>query len=222
MSARAEIFADIRRALGVTGREAPRRQTVEARLAHTPKGIVPARGAGGDGRQAVFRAEAERVLASVVELSNPAEIPTRIAAYLADRNLPLILRMGDDPFLAALPWQSTALAISQGPSDGSDPICLSHAFGAIAESGTLVLLSGPANPTTLNFLPETHVVVVKAADIVGNYEEIWQRLRAAFGKGAMPRTVNFITGPSRSADIGQTMQLGAHGPRELHIIVVEG
>jgi L-lactate dehydrogenase complex protein LldG len=64
------------------------------------------------------------------------------------------------------------------------------------------------------------VVVVNAADIVGDYEAVWERLRQRFGRGAMPRTVNFITGPSRSGDIEQTLLLGAHGPRRLHIVVV--
>jgi L-lactate dehydrogenase complex protein LldG len=217
MSARAEIFADIRRALGVTGAEAPRRRCVEDRLANAPKGIIPARGQLDP--VALFRAEAERVFASIAEVASAAEVPSEVAVYLRDRNLPAKFRMGDDPFLIALPWQATNLEISQGSSDGGDGVGLSHAFGAAAESGSLVLVSGKANPTTLNLLPETHIVVVAAGDIVGDYEEIWRRLRAAYGKGAMPRSVNFITGPSRSADIGQTMQLGAHGPRDLHIII---
>ena len=84
----------------------------------------------------------------------------------------------------------------------------------------MALVSGPDNPTTLNFLPETHIVVVEAEKILGDYETFWQDLRAAYGAGAMPRTVNFITGPSRSADIEQTLLLGAHGPRALHILIV--
>ena len=83
-----------------------------------------------------------------------------------------------------------------------------------------MLLSGPDNPTTLNFLPDTHIVVVDADDIAGDYETVWQRIRALYGTGKLPRTVNMITGPSRSADIEQTLILGAHGPRALHILVV--
>ncbi|MGC1557227.1 MAG: lactate utilization protein, partial [Methylovirgula sp.] len=119
-----------------------------------------------------------------------------------------------------LPWGE--LEIHQDSANGTGRVGLSRAFGAVAESGTLVLVSGDANPTRLNFLPETQIVLVLAAAIVGTYEEIWRKLRTVYGKGGMPRSVNFITGPSRSADIGQTMQLGAHGPRDLHIIVVRG
>ena len=56
---------------------------------------------------------------------------------------------------------------------------------------------------------------------LGPYEDAWDRLRAAEGEGRLPRTVNFITGPSRTGDIEQTIQMGAHGPRRLHVILVE-
>ena len=96
---------------------------------------------------------------------------------------------------------------------------MSHAFGAIAETGTLMLTSGTDNPTTLNFLPENHIVIVDAADIKGDLEALMSELRKTYGKGEMPRTVNLVTGPSRSGDIEQKIILGAHGPRALHVIV---
>ena len=101
-----------------------------------------------------------------------------------------------------------------------DAIGVSHALAGVAESGTLVLASGADNPTTLNFLPETHVVVLAAEDVVGDYETVFAMLRKRYGKAALPRTVNMITGPSRSGDIEQTILLGAHGPRRLHIVII--
>jgi len=89
-----------------------------------------------------------------------------------------------------------------------------------AETGTLVMASGPDNPTTLNFLPDTHIVVVDAKDIAGDYETVWARVREKFGIEALPRAINLITGPSRSADIAQILILGAHGPRRLHVLIV--
>jgi L-lactate dehydrogenase complex protein LldG len=216
---RAKIFGDIRRALGVTGNEDARRRAVAARLAAAPEGVIPARGRSAD-PVSLFRAEAERVFATVEHAATPAEIPARIADFLRTKNLPPRLRKGDDAYLAALPWTATTLTVEAGPAQADDHVSLSHAFAGIAETGTLALLSGPDNPTTLNFLPETHVVIVEAAKIVGDYETFWEMLRVAYGEGAMPRTVNFITGPSRSADIEQTLLLGAHGPRALHIIIV--
>ena len=220
-SARDDILANIRRSLGVSGAEAPRRANVATRLEHAPPGLIPARGQlAPAARVAMFKEQAERAQASVTEVATPNEVPAEIARFLRDRNLPATIRIGADARLRAMPWGQTALDVSTGRSDGGDPNAVSHAFGGVAESGTLAMLSGPDNPTTLNFLPDNHIVVVSAADIAGDYETVWQRLRERVGKGTMPRTVNLITGPSRSADIEQTLLLGAHGPRTLHIIVV--
>jgi L-lactate dehydrogenase complex protein LldG len=220
-SARDDILANIRRSLGVSGAEAPRRADVSTRLENAPAGIIPARGQLSPvARVALFREQAERAQASVAEVARPEDVPAEVARFLRDRNLPATIRIGADARLATMAWGETALEVTSGRSDGADPNAVSHAFGAAAESGTLAMISGPDNPTTLNFLPDNHIVVVSAADIAGDYETVWRRLREQVGKGTMPRTVNLITGPSRSADIEQTLLLGAHGPRSLHIIVV--
>jgi len=221
MSARDDIFAGIRRSLGVKGDETIRRQIVQDRLERAPRGVVPARGqVSGDERVALFKTMAEASLATVTEVNSAAEVPQSIALFLRDHNLPATLRMGDDPRLKAMPWDATTLEIAHGPSEGRDLNAVSHAFGGVAETGTLAMVSGPENPSTLNFLPDNHIIVVSAKDIAGDYESVWNRVRFSFGKGGMPRTVNFITGPSRSGDIEQTLLLGAHGPRRLHVVVV--
>jgi L-lactate dehydrogenase complex protein LldG len=131
--------------------------------------------------------------------------------------------MGNDPRLFDLPWsQEGALEVRHGPSDGNDEVGVSHAFGGVAETGTVVMVSGADNPTTINFLPEHHIVVIDATSIQGDLETAIAGIRARFGKGEMPRTVNLISGPSRSGDIEQKLILGAHGPRALHLIVVGG
>jgi L-lactate dehydrogenase complex protein LldG len=222
MSARDLIFASIRRSLGVNGHEAPRRKAVTDRLAQHPAGVVPARGQlAAKERLALFRAMVEAAAGSVETIADAGDVPAAIAAFLRAHNLPMAVRRGADPRLSALPWErARTLDVAVGPSDGKDLAAVSHAFGAVAESGTLMLVSGPDNPTTLNFLPDTHMVVVDAKDVAGDYESLWRRLREKFGDGLMPRTVNLITGPSRSADIEQTLILGAHGPRRLHVMVV--
>ena len=221
-STREDIFANLRRSLKVTGDEAPRRATVAARLSAAPRGVVPARGQlDRPGQIALFQKMAEAVQATVSIVDTPADVPGEAARYLRDSNLPATLRRGTDERLAALPWNTTALDVEVGPSKGGDLNGISHAFGAVAESGTLVMVSGPENPSTLNLLPDNHIVVLDAADLAGDYESVLDRVRDRYGKGVMPRTVNFITGPSRSADIAQTMLLGAHGPRGLHIILVQ-
>lgn len=219
--ARDDILAGIRRSLGVSATDTARRQIVEARIASAARGVLPRRGEGDVAtRAATFQAQAESVAASVARIAMDADIPAEIARFLREHNLPATLRMGEDARLAALPWDATAISMSKGPSSGDDLNAVSHAEAGVAETGTLVLVSGPHNPTTLNFLPDNHIVVLRADAIAANYESVWTELRQHFGKGLMPRTVNLITGPSRSADIEQKMLLGAHGPRRLHIVIV--
>jgi L-lactate dehydrogenase complex protein LldG len=222
MTARDDIFSNIRRSLGVRGTEATRKAIVEDRLRRTPVGIIPARGQlDRQKRVALFKAQAEMVQASVATVVSAAAVPNEIARYLRDNNLPATVRMGTEPRFAGLPWQDTALGVAIGASIGNDPTAVSHALAGVAETGSLVMVSGADNPTTLNFLPDNHIVVIQATDIEGDYETIWSRLRATYGKGNLPRTVNLITGPSRSADIEQTIFLGAHGPRRLHIVIID-
>ena len=183
---------------------------------------MPARGHLPDGeRVELFVRKVGEAFATVVRLDSHDGIPAAVANYLRERNLPQAIRRGDDPRLAGLPWEREAqLAVTVGPSAGQDLAGLSHADAGVAETGTVVLTSGPDNPTTLNFLPDHHVVVVEASTVAGDYETVWADLRRRFGAGLMPRTVNLVTGPSRSADIEETLLLGAHGPRSLHILVV--
>jgi L-lactate dehydrogenase complex protein LldG len=85
----------------------------------------------------------------------------------------------------------------------------------------LFLTSGEENPTTLNFLPDTHIMVISKQDILGSYEDAWNALRKVYGARTLPRAVNLVSGPSRTADIEQIIVMGAHGPRRLHVIIVE-
>ena len=94
---------------------------------------------------------------------------------------------------------------------------ITGAFCAIAETGTLMMTSGPRTPAAVSLLPETHIAVVSRARIVRGMEDAWALLRAEFEH--MPRAVNFISGPSRTADIEQTVTLGAHGPYRVHLIL---
>ncbi len=221
MNSREALFASIRRSLGVHGDEAPRLFEVETRLKDAPPGVIPKRGQGDVGtRVATFKAEAERAQASLAEIADWADAPAEIARFLRENNCPATLRMGADSRLSAMPWGETTLEILHGASDGRDVNAVSAAFAGIAETGTLALVSGVDNPTTLNFLPDNHIVVVPRDAILADYESVFAKLRGAYGKGSAPRTLNFVTGPSRSADIEQTLLLGAHGPRRLHIVVV--
>ncbi len=222
MSARDAILNRIRGSLGTPASDDARRRAVAERLREATPGLIPARGQlPPPERAALFCVMAERLFASVARLEAADDVPAAVAAYLRANNLPAALRMGDDPRLSAMPWSNQdALELKRGASDGHDLAGISHALAGVAETGTVVLVSGRDNPTTVNFLPEHHIVVVDAATIEGDLESVLARIREQFGKGKMPRTVNLISGPSRSGDIEQKLVLGAHGPRALHLLLV--
>ena len=225
---RETILGNIRKSLNRGPLSAEQAAGLERRLKAAKPNLVPARGAvEGAERVALFIAEAEKVDTSVSRVADGAEVPAAVAAYLAAHNLPMVLRAAPDPALADIPWsQQSAPTVRQGRPEDGDEVGVTGALAGIAETGTLMLASGPHSPTTLNFLPDTHIAVLDARAIDGTYEEAWSRLRAACTEGAggtfMPRTVNFITGPSRTADIEQTLLLGAHGPRRLLIVIIDG
>jgi L-lactate dehydrogenase complex protein LldG len=127
--------------------------------------------------------------------------------------------MAPHPALDAIPWQARPLLqVRRGRAEPGDAVSLTPCLAAVAETGTLMLVSGAETPTTLNFLPDTHIAVVHAGQVVASYEDGWDLVR---GLGAMPRTINLVTGPSRTGDIEQRIQLGAHGPRRLHVVLVD-
>ena len=220
-TAREQVLTTIRRGLKRGPLEETRRAELEARLAQPPRQLMPARAQGSPSeRVASFIKMAEYALATLDRVADERAIPAAVAVFLARENLPTRVVMAPDAALAGLPWESQPLLkIERRAAQDGDKVSITPAFAGIAETGTLLLCSGSDRPTTLNFLPDTHIVLLPVQRIVGSYEEGWDLLRAT--GDAMPRTVNYITGPSRSGDIEQTMQLGAHGPLRLHIVIVD-
>lgn len=218
---RAAILDRIRRTLESAGSESERIFAVRERLESHPSGVIPNGPRTRVQIVKLFCKKAKAAGASVSQVTRGQEA-VAISKWLRNQDLPQQIRMGESRRLKRIKWPARgAMEISVGPSDGSDLVGLSHALGGIAESGTLVLASGADNPTTINFLPENHIVVVDAKDIANDHESIWARVRRTYGAKGMPRTINMITGPSRSADIEQTLIMGAHGPVRLHVLVVK-
>ena len=222
MSGRAAILTAIRRGLRRGELPPDIAYALRERLRAHPRHLVPARSRLPHAEQvALFAANLEREYGTFIRVSDLAAVPEAVADYLAAQNLPSVLVMAPHPELRAIDWSSRPiLAVREGRAEPGDAVSLSHGFAGIAETGTLMLPSGPERPNTLNLLAETEIVVLRASRIVGAYEEAWDRLRAEMG-GTMPRTVMLVTGPSRSADIEQALELGAHGPRRLHVILVD-
>lgn len=215
---RAAMLTRIQSALGRGAPTDEQRRRVLQRCAAPSANLIPARGREND-RIAQFVDEAERVNATTERLAGWGAVPAAIAGRLVAAGLPPRLRVADDARLAALAWPAD-LQLATGAAVDGDRASVVIAFSGIAETGTVMLLSSPVSPATLNFLPEMHIVILPEATIVGAYEDAWITLRAALGAGVMPRVVNWITGPSRTADIEQTLLLGAHGPRLLHILLL--
>jgi len=218
---RATILNGIRRALHRGELSGAQRQLVETRLAEPPRGPAVARAdLPQPERVALFCQWAEANNATVARVI-AADVPGEVSGYLARNNLPAEAAMAPSADLDGFDWSSQKmLSLRRGRGEGSDHVSITGAFAGIAETGTLVTASGPEHPVTLNLLPDTHIVVLREGDIVGGYEDVWARLRARYGKDRMPRTVNTITGPSRTGDIEQTIVLGAHGPFRMHVLVL--
>ncbi len=223
MSTGAEIFARVRAGLGRGSLPAEAAARLEARIAAHSPNLIPARSRLPEPeRLALFERMAEEVGTTFAHVTSYDGVPAALLGYLREHALPERLRLSPDPSLDRIPWNTEpALQIARGRAEPADLVGVTPCFAAIAETGTLVLVSSAERPATLNFMPDTHVVVLAASDVVGAAEDAFAKLRAARpGAAFMPRTVNFVTGPSRTADIELTIVRGAHGPRHVHVIVV--
>lgn len=223
MSSREAILGALRTRLKRDADDGSGVQAVAERLSAHRQNLIPQRGQlDRAGRIDLFEDYAAGADTTVARVAAADDVPSAVADFLKRHNLPANLVRAPDADLDAIPWDNQpTLTLEARKAEEPDAVSVTAAFGAVAETGTLVLISGEDNPTTLNFLPENHIVVLWADRISGDYEAQWSALRARYGDGALPRTVNLVTGPSRSADIEQTIQLGAHGPRRLHILIVD-
>jgi L-lactate dehydrogenase complex protein LldG len=203
---RERVLAEIRNSLARTGA--------------SPGPIVPLPGSGprpafdGDAVER-FVAKMLEKSATLVRIGSLAEVGPEVARFVASVNG--VPRLCVSKALAAIAWPP-GFNIEHRAAVREDETSVTPCFAAVAESGGIVTLSGPDTPSSLNFVPDNHIVVVHTAQVVPHFEDAWALWRAS-GR-PMPRTVNVISGPSRTADIEQTIQLGAHGPRRLHILLV--
>lgn len=213
MTSRDNILARIRAAQGRSGApdDAGHEAVREYIRAH-PQGPRPASDGGLVTR---FRERVLSLASTWNESGAISEIPAAVAAYLRENDLPLRAVCWTE--FIDLDWAGNGLEVEARNARGDDLVGITGAFCAIAETGTLMMTSGPRTPAAVSLLPETHIAVVSRARIVRGMEDAWELLRAEFEH--MPRAVSFISGPSRTADIEQTVTLGAHGPYRVHIIL---
>ncbi|HTN93194.1 MAG TPA: lactate utilization protein C [Gallionella sp.] len=211
MNARDKILGRIREGRSRMQTDIPM-ENVARHLAWHPRGPFPP---PHNDLAACFKERAIKLSSDVLETNDRTEVPELLARYLGERELPM--RGVCWPSLAGLPWSAAGLDMQIRPATDQDLVGATGAFCAIAETGTLMLLSGEQTPATTSLLPETHVAVVDPRRIVATMEDAWDLMRKESNQP--PRAVNFISGPSRTADIEQTVTLGAHGPYRVLLIL---
>ena len=213
MRSRDAVLARIRRGLGRPSAAAADRATVEARIAAHARGPLPVFSTDLAAR---FREKATRLASIVDGPMPPTAVPAAIARYLSEQKLSR--RAVCWPGLENMNWAAAGIEVEARPARADDLIGITGVFSGLAETGTLMLLSGPRTPPTVSLLPETHIALLPVARIVAHMEDAWNLLRKEHG--VMPRAVNFVSGPSRTADIEQTVTLGAHGPYRVLIVLL--
>ena len=209
MNAREKILGRIRDARAAKGALA---DTPDSHLTRHPRGPMPP---PPEDLVACFKARAIKLSSDVLETHDRKSVPGLLANYLREKSLPSSGVCW--PSLVGLPWLAAGLEMQSRPAKNEDLVGITGAFCAIAETGTLMLLGGAETPATTSLLPETHVAIVDPSRIVATMEDAWGLMREAVGQP--PRAVNFISGPSRTADIEQTVTLGAHGPYRVLLII---
>lgn len=212
MSAREAILARVRARLRAGGGD-ERRAAVEAHIASHARNPQPQPALEV---VAAFRERALKLASTCDRVPSMADAPAAVARYLAEHAL--APRAVCWPALGGLDWAAHGLEVEARVARGEDAAGITGAFCGIAETGTLVLLSGPGTPGSVSLLPETHIAIVDAARIVAAMEDVWTLVRSEHR--GLPRAVSFVSGPSRTADIEQTVTLGAHGPSRVHVVLV--
>jgi L-lactate dehydrogenase complex protein LldG len=233
------VLGRVRQALGRTGADPAAMADAQAYLDAHARGPAPAFDAD---RILRFIRRAGDMESTVARVSRRDEIPAAVAAYLdtlelapslvaplsSEPSSQLISQLSSQrwhrgvcwPEFADLDWAQAGLTVEVRPTVGDDRLGITGVFCAIAETGTLVVLSGADTPTATTLLPDTHVAIVSANRIVDTMEDAFALVRKE--RGSVPRAINMISGPSRTGDIEQTIVLGAHGPFRVHILVVGG
>lgn len=220
MSARDAVLAKVAAALGreassVTTTLADQPPEVTKRLQAAHRHTLPR--VADDLLEALTHAM-ESVAMSVVRLQSMSDVVKAVEWYLESENLDAGAR-GDvtvAPALEALEWPDH---YASGKATGVEKVSITPCLAAVAETGSVVTASNHATPATLNFLPETHIIVLRESQVKRHVDDVFPLLRDL---DILPRAVNFISGPSRTGDIEQTIEIGAHGPRRMHVLLLAG
>ena len=212
-SARAEIFARVRRA----SRGAPAEEIWRElqSMAPAPSAPLPC-----PDLTVAFLANVLKNQGTIDCAANRSEAVKAVANYLYQHYRTHKLVAGNDPYLAAMPWRDGGVLPRFGALEPGEQVSLSFARLGVAETGSIVTWTGKGNPAANNLLPESHIVLVDTDNLVADLEQAWERIERDMHKLGRPRGINFIAGPSSTADVEAQMVFGAHGPRSWHVILI--
>ena len=212
-SPRSRIFARINRAQGEADTATIEREL--ASMGNAPTADLPA-----VDLSTAFLANVLKNQGTVDCATNRSSAVRSVAEYLYRHFRSHRLVAGNDPHLAAMPWREAGVLPRFGSVEPGEAVSLSYAHLGVAEIGAVVTMTGKANPAANNLLSEHHLVMVDSSRLVRDMEEAWERIRQGTAKSGWPRGINFIAGPSSTADIEGKLVYGAHGPRHWHVILI--
>jgi L-lactate dehydrogenase complex protein LldG len=166
-----------------------------------------------------------------IHLTSGADWPTLLAKLLLDRQLPSLLiapstRQGrritehwaNNPGLPVLKAYDRPVEEWKAELFNETPASLTTTLGAIAATGSLILWPTREEPRLMSLVPPVHFALLKASEIYDNFYQVQQQFAWAQG---MPTNALLVSGPSKTADIEQVLAYGAHGPKDLVVLILE-
>ncbi len=218
-AAKDRIFSKIRASQG-RSQESKTREMVDSETYLAQKSLGPQPSQPKDLIE-LFAERSIQMSSTVDVLDSSATIADALETYLTSGLLSKTAVVW--PSLQSAPWvhqlATKGVTLRFGAPAGDDLVGISGVMSAVAETGTLVMASGPDTPASTHLLPETHIALVAASQVVLTMEQAFSRARLL--PTGLPRALNFVSGPSRTGDIEQTIVLGAHGPYRVHILLLK-
>jgi len=166
-----------------------------------------------------FTAQATRAAAEVRRLARMQDVPAAIAEALRARNMKAAVHLpANSPLMQSLAWDLAPGLERETAPPGPDDAAVSLAPYGIAETGTLAYAARRDAPASWHFRPGLEIAIIRTSSILPDFEAVLARVKI---DDKWPSTLNLVTGPSRTGDIEQTLELGAHGPKALVVLVIE-
>jgi len=166
-----------------------------------------------------------------IHLTSAEEWPALLAQLLRDRQLPSLLiapttphgqritqHWANNPELPELKSYDRPMEEWKAELFNDTPASLTGTLGAIAATGSLIIWPTREEPRLMSLVPPVHFALLKASEIRDNFYQVQQEFEWAQG---MPTNALLVSGPSKTADIEQVLAYGAHGPKDLVVLILE-